>query len=636
VFQFGPSMNRRELNVTEVWDRRAARGRVRSQAVREMGIGATIWRRARSTWLGLVFLSASTGLTCGVRADEPAPNASCFVHLQNPFETPISDPALTAASGMGSSIPPVALTQYVPPAPSDSPQPNQNLGSSTIATGAAPINYGGVIAPASQPLWLFSTDDAARAEAENSNLLNSGMNHQLRITPTSSPTETHSYLYTATTVAGQTAFDLSPTARAAIIEDSTRLGPTATTAGFLPSAIPVEGQPFFGGPARAFVQGEGSNINLTLTQLPSADFGGNFIHSVSIFTSIEFGSVFDGSGNTAPGASVNQAYIVVDRLVLGLAETAFADNDALPPTLDLAGPNARISVLTPGAPAGGQGRLSYFISQLPTMGTGYALNVSVEQPTPEIANNANPPKATPPVQPTTTFARFPDLIATLKWADMISQSYNGSSTQPYEVWHVQFGALIRSLGLESGNNAIDESAVGWGVSLSGHYAFNWSPDLKVRDALYGSITYGDGIAHYITDLHTPSMSLTASGNDAVLVGNDLEALHDLAYYVGYTHNWSDHWRSTASYSHVTLDSAGLPTKTLYRFGDYASVNIEFHRLFNGPAAPGSGGSTLYAAGPGQLPYTFNIGLEYLYGRLEEASGAAGDDQRISLVAAIYK
>ena len=107
-------------------------------------------------------------------------------------------------------------------------------------------------------------------------------------------------------------------------------------------------------------------------------------------------------------------------------------------------------------------------------------------------------------------------------------------------------------------------------------------------------------------------------------GTYLRPLADLAYYAGYEHNWSDHWRSVVCYSHVTLESQGQSLKTfgtLYRFGDYASANIEWHRLVNGASS---------------ALYDFHLGLEYIYGRFEELSGASGQDQRISLVAVVNK
>ena len=385
--------------------------------------------------------------------------------------------------------------------------------------------------------------------------------------------------------------------------------------GFLPSAIPVENQPFFGGPARTNVSGSSSSIGLQLNDTPAPDF------NITAYTNLVVTNA-DSSTTGSPGVSIQQAFIQMANLDVGIGETSFADNDALPPTLDTFGPNARVTIMDEMATAQGQGRLGYFLHQLPQnqAGYGYSIHASVEQPIPEIITPTTP-------KPFTTFARFPDLIGTVKIGEILEAPTDQPGDSPkvyYEAWHIQAGGVVRSLGLEESNNSIDESAFGWGLSLSGHYTFNF-PDSCTRlpDAIYGSVTYGVGIAHYIGDLHSPSSSTV--GNDAVLEGTYLHSLPDLAYYAGYLHNWADHWRSLVCYSHVTLDSQGLPLKTLgttYRFGDYASANIEWHRLVNGMVPV--------------TTYDFNLGLEYIYGRFEELSGASGQDQRISLVAVVNK
>jgi hypothetical protein len=509
---------------------------------------------------------------------------------------------------------------------------------------------------------------AGGGASQNFTLSNSGANHKVRVTASSSVAETHAPGHTRQAeqpppavkreaiMAGMTAspapaaanlpfgplsgltFETSYVARAAVYEDTTRMGPQAA-GGFFPSAIPVENQPFFGGPARTTVQGTGSSIGLQLNEaLPADVTQATGIHSVSTYANVVAINA-DSSNQGSPGIGLQQAFIQIDNLVLGSMESAFADNDALPPTLDLAGPNARVSILQTSSTVMGQGRLSYWLHQMPTeSGFGYAINASVEQPSPEIMSNASPPKTTPPTQPTTTFARFPDFIGTFKIGEMLEAPTDDpndakAKKEYYEAWHIQVGGLVRSLGLEAGNDSIDESAFGWGVSLSGHDSFYLPktalslqvPNTKLPDAVYGSITYGVGIAHYISDLHT--LTLAGGGNDAILDGTYLRPLSELAYYTGYLHNWSDHWRSLVCYSHVTLDSQGQSNKTLYRFGDYASANIEWHRLVNG----------LSATDPTKTAtYDFNMGLEYIYGRFEELSGAAGEDQRISLVAAIAK
>jgi hypothetical protein len=137
---------------------------------------------------------------------------------------------------------------------------------------------------------------------------------------------------------------------------------------FLPSAIPVEGQPFFGGPARTTVQGSGTSVGLQLNEALPSDVSQQLpvpVHNISVFTNfVTFDA--DTSGTGSPGVALQQAFIQIDILVLGSMETAFADNDALPPTLDLAGPNARVSIMQTSSTMMGQGRLSYWLHQMPT------------------------------------------------------------------------------------------------------------------------------------------------------------------------------------------------------------------------------------------------------------------------------
>jgi hypothetical protein len=462
--------------------------------------------------------------------------------------------------------------------------------------------------------------------------LKEGPNSVLRTVPTGTPGARNSVTYSIPNALGVTQLGGSAVGRAAVIEDSTRLNATANP-GFLPSAIPVSPtfptptpvQQFYGAPPRTNVAGSGSSANLFASQ----EFTDN-----SVVKTLTANTTFVANDLSLAGTqlSIQQAYLQLDQLVVGLTETAFADNDALPLTYDIAGPNARVTVYEAGA-TGGQGRIGFWLHPLPTDNGGYGINFSVEQPQPEIASPAG----------FSTFARFPDFIGTVKLAggeiftDPKSGGTHASSAQPgghYEqLWHIQFGSIIRSLGLESSNNSIDESALGWGFSLSGNYAFYWDNGVSIADSFYGSITYGDGIAHYISDLHTLPANQTTSGNDAVLRGTDLEALHELGWYAGYSHSWIDWLMSNVSYSHVTLDSVNVAkqAQSPYRYGDYVAVNLIYHvvKTYSVQVLPPDKGGQ-----PAMGSYKFSTGLEYLFGRHETLDGHSGEDQRIMWVTEI--
>jgi hypothetical protein len=287
-------------------------------------------------------------------------------------------------------------------------------------------------------------------------------------------------------------------------------------------------------------------------------------------------------------------------------ESAFADPGAVPETLDLAGPSARVTVY----PAGlgeGQGRLSYFfLSDGQEAGLWGA--ASIEQAQPQIVTAPN----------TGTYSHYPDFITTLQYTQG-----EGRGVDYIEDWHVQFGSVFRSLGLEDDADTFDQNIFGWGLSLSGTYRFYLNPDLTVRDGVFCSVTYGQGISHYIADLNA-----AGDTNDAVInLAGDLVTLPVLAWYAGYTHNWTDNWRSTATYSVLSLDSivASGATFSSYRRGDYAAINLVYHDEF--PVAGYEDGSNTR---------NFYTGIEYLYGHKQTLDGETGDAHRLMWVTAISK
>jgi hypothetical protein len=402
--------------------------------------------------------------------------------------------------------------------------------------------------------------------------------------------------------------------RAAVYADTTRIA-NAATAAFQPTNIPVEGQPFFGAPARANLSGSGSALNLAASNGTATGTGPSG-SGTGASTPISANALVTVTDTTAGGtsAALQQGWLQIGGVVAGNMETAFADPGAVPYTLDLAGPNARVTVGSNGQP-GGQGRLGWFFLHTPSDGPGSELSINLEQPQPEILAGSNPA----PAKNLSTFSRYPDITAEYRYGDSIYD------TKPYEeTWHVQLSGVIRDLGLENANQTLERHETGWGLSLSGEYGFLTPVSQLVSDRLYASVTYGQGIAHYLGDLH-------GANNDAVLTTNrSLDALTDLGCYVGYTHNWAECLRSSVTYSHVTLGSQSVAGQAAspYHFGDYFAINLVYHLVTTGQLFPPPAMSTDPKA------FQFYTGIEYLYGRKETLDGNAGDDQRIMWVTVI--
>jgi len=389
--------------------------------------------------------------------------------------------------------------------------------------------------------------------------------------------------------------------RAAVITDSARMG-SASPATFQPSQIPVSGQPFFQSPAQTNVQGSGSLLTL---QAGTSTGNSKNVAATTVFTT----NVDMLTGNTS--LNTQQAYLQYDWLMAGLAETGFADNDALPETLDLAGPNARVTVFENGL-ASGQARATAFLFSPEDHGAGATAFLSVEQAVPEIQSTVNAKGSAT----SNVYSRIPDFIGTWRYVD------GTGSGNSFDEWgHVQVSSLVRDLGQEFSSTAIGTNSdiYGWGLSLSGHRKFVVDPTLHSRDSVYFSVTGGEGVAHYINDLHSPS--LTAFGNDdAINSRGQLAAIPAVACYTGYTHNWNDRWRSTVTYSRVDLNSMQSQGAFAYKSGQYVGANLLNHVPLNASVK----GSQSIVDG-------FYWGVEYLYGDHTTLNHASADLQRVMLV-----
>jgi hypothetical protein len=391
------------------------------------------------------------------------------------------------------------------------------------------------------------------------------------------------------------------TARAAVIGDSTRLASFAKGT-FLPSAIPAQGQPFYGSDARANLQGSGSAISLSAVMAPTPNYRGYAFAQLAIQ---EF-SVGSAESNDTE-VIVQQVFGTLNRLTVGLTDSEFSDPSAMPEVLDLAGPNARITVFDAGVGAG-QGILSYeFLSDEPE---GFEIIGSIEQAIPEIYS---PPGDEP-------FAHYPDLVLATQYVDGDYALIHPDQQQPqfFEAWHLQWASVLRDLGSEL-PTGVDQNEVGWGTAFSGAWRFPASNPLQQVDRIMFSAAYGEGISHYIADLNNADAVINASG--------DLEALPAFAAYVAYKHEWNEFWRSTVTLSHVSLDST-VPlgvTSSPYHSGDFAAINLVYHRILS----PDNPAKKIR----GERFYT---GIEYLFGKKETLDGAAGEAHRIVFLVALRK
>ena len=143
---------------------------------------------------------------------------------------------------------------------------------------------------------------------------------------------------------------------------------------------------------------------------------------------------------------------------------------------------------------------------------------------------------------------------------------------------------------------------GWGVNLSS------SINLFKNDSFQTQLTYGQGIFYFMNDA-------TSNGDAAFNSSGDLVALPVVALMGGYTHHWSERFRSTGSFGFINVENEPRQSWDAYHRTYYAGLNLVF-----------------------QLYKRLSFGLEGLYGYKQVKSGASGDVFRgqFSIMYALFK
>ncbi len=253
---------------------------------------------------------------------------------------------------------------------------------------------------------------------------------------------------------------------------------------------------------------------------------------------------------------LRHAYGQLGNTYAGYGYSSFMDPDSLPDTLDFAGPGGAGYLLVAG------------IHHSFTMGKGNTLTVAAEDPKTELAGASDERAAV---------NRLPDVTVTAR--------------MERDWGHLQVGAVARSLAYD-GDGERDRRMAG-GLQLSG------SASVGERDLLLFGALGGRGLSRYTADL-------TGSGLDAV-VGADgrLDALDLHGGFVGYTHYWSELWRSNLIFGQLTLERNAALAADAFRQSRYGVFNL------------------IWSPAP-----SWTMGMELLYGRLEQQGGARGDTVRV--------
>jgi len=325
---------------------------------------------------------------------------------------------------------------------------------------------------------------------------------------------------------------------------------------FATATIPIEGQPGsgYGGSEQFNVNARGSQLSVDVR---APEIPGNF--------RFYYNNDFFGSGSGMQ-YRVKQLYGQFYNVTAGFTYSCFEDPDAWPDTVDFEGPNAVIFA-----------RRALVRYMLP-LSDAWQINFGIEAPGSEVDANS------------TTSAikqvnKAPDGTMNLRWENA-------------QWGHVQLGAVARSIGAKDSDavlpNLGNQSVFGWGLNLAS------SINVCTRDSIQTQLTYGEGIFRYMND--------DFINNDAAYDSTgELKAIPCFGATAGYTHQWSDVLRSTATYGYVHLNNETSQGPNAYDTTHYASLNLVW-----------------------QLRKRLSVGLEGLYGKKETQSGATGDVWRVQM------
>jgi len=317
---------------------------------------------------------------------------------------------------------------------------------------------------------------------------------------------------------------------------------------FITAKIPVSDDPAHGGGAQFNINAKGSQLSVDV-RAPEVEGSPRFYYQ----------NDFYGSGPGEFPYRVRQLYGQVYNVIVGMTFSVFEDPDVWPDTVDYEGPNSATFARRPLA--------RYMLA----LNERWQINFGLEQPGSEVDTSIDPAA--------TSANHAPDVGINFRWEEA-------------KVGHLQIAAIFRDIGVR-GPITGSQSAFGWGVNVSGVLS------VGEKDSMQAQLTYGEGIFRYCNDDFV--------NNDAAFDSKgDLDPIPYFGAMVGYTHHWSEEWRSTGSYGYVHLRNLASQGPTAYHITHYASANLVW-----------------------QIRKRLSLGLEALYGSKEDNAERRGDAFRVT-------
>ncbi|WP_199098688.1 DcaP family trimeric outer membrane transporter [Dyella sp. ASV21] len=293
---------------------------------------------------------------------------------------------------------------------------------------------------------------------------------------------------------------------------------------FVPSSIPVRGQPFYN---------SGWNTNLSARQsIFRMDFRRDTDYGV---LKVVYKNNFFGSGTGDMPYNMQFFYGELEneryRLLVGYNISAFTDIDVFPNTLDYEGPNSFNFKYGP------QLR---FVPVLHKWGDStLTMPMSMEKPNADITTIGH----------YSPYSRLADFTLGLRWET--------------PSWHVQWSNLYRDLGMEDSTTGKTQRTNAFATQLTG------SAKLFKYDSVQGWFSNGHGFANFLQDIS--GLGLDAAFNNQGV----LRAIRARGWGMGYTHGWTETLSSSASYGYLRISPSAnmLISDELPKSTKFASLNL---------------------------------------------------------------
>jgi len=324
---------------------------------------------------------------------------------------------------------------------------------------------------------------------------------------------------------------------------------------FVTAQIPVEGESTHGGGNQFNVNARGSSLSVDVR---APDVPGD----PRVYYNNDF---FAGGVSGGMTYRLKHLYGQIFNVTAGFTYSIFEDPDVWPDTVDFEGPNSMIFARQP--------TLRYLLP----IGEHWQINFGIQQPASEVDTfNQSDVRSV---------NHAPDGGINLRWENK-------------KVGHIQLAGILRDVGADGQTNG-NQSVFGWGLMAAAGL------NIFEKDSLQAQVTYGEGYFHFANDNFTYE---GFNGGDAAYnASGDLRALPFFSAMGGFTHHWSDSFRSTVSVGYNNLDNESSQGPLAYHKTYYGSANFVY-----------------------QIRKRLSVGVEALYGKKEVKNGDTGDVVRVQM------